>query len=243
MPKTEIVTIFSGDLSRASMVGALRAVMDKRGLLPHGVSYITGVEVSVVKDTLAGDATLEQIVDVLSKLDHVLRVRIDDGKYNALDLAHSFQLSSGVFKIPVATLKLSDAFSAIRVYESISREDLAGSLGVDISSIYQFENGEHSAGVDRVKEYAKAMGFKAEAVFAEPLRQSFKVLVDKDELAQAIVDIRKSKNLTQQMLADKLGIERSGVSHLGKASNMLFDNVERYASSMDYETHLLLTRE
>lgn len=82
--------------------------------------------------------------------------------------------------------------------------------------------------------------YKKRAFEADPeLYDEYKALAPEYELVKQIIEARTEQNLTQQELADRLGIKQSNISRLESGNyNPSLDFLKKIASGLGKELHI-----
>ncbi len=82
--------------------------------------------------------------------------------------------------------------------------------------------------------------YKKRAFEADPeLYDEYKALAPEYELIKQIIQARTEQNLTQQELADRLGIKQSNISRLESGNyNPSLDFLKKIASGLGKELHI-----
>lgn len=82
--------------------------------------------------------------------------------------------------------------------------------------------------------------YKKRAFEADPeLYEEYKALAPEYELIKQIIRVRAEQNLTQQELADKIGIKQSNISRLESGNyNPSLDFLKKVASGLGKELHI-----
>ncbi|CAK7030355.1 MAG: hypothetical protein DELT_02758 [Desulfovibrio sp.] len=82
--------------------------------------------------------------------------------------------------------------------------------------------------------------YKKRAFAADPeLESEYKALAPEYELVRQIIQARAEQNLTQQELADRIGIKQSNISRLESGTyNPSLDFLKKIASGLGKELHI-----